>query len=205
MQAELKNLFFGLREVIDQQILEERCLAIQDIACNELDLVIYRDFWPEIQNSQFSLKQPFLDVMTLKDANKVCENILQIPFDWISPETSDDPHYIALSNQKVLVELLGPEGIIKSEKIRLGLYGILPNTEYGIRTHPAEEIFIMLAGQAEWLCGKNSYKIKNSGDYSYHPASIPHATRTRHLAFMSVYIWSGEIAVDGYRYLGAKD
>ncbi len=205
MSTELKTLFFRLREVIHKQNFKEENLAIRDIACTELDLVIRRDFWPKILNSQFSLKQPFLDVMTSENANEVCKNILKIPFEWTSPTTSDDTHYIAISDKKALVELLGPEGIIKSENIRLGLFGILPNTEYGIRTHPAEEIFIMLAGQAEWLCGSNFYKIKNSGEYTHHPPSIPHATRTGHLAFMSVYIWFGEISFDGYRYFGVKN
>lgn len=204
MQADLRTLFFKLRELIDQQSLGDECLAIRDIACTELCLAINKDYWPKI-NSQFAIKQPFLDVMTSKDANNICKLILQMPFDWIPPKSSDDPDYTALSDTKALVELLGPDGLIKSEKIRLGLYGILPNTEYGTRIHPAEEIFIMLAGQAEWLCGSHFYEIRNSGEYSYHPSSVPHATRTGHKAFMSLYIWSGDVSIDGYRYFGVQN
>jgi mannose-6-phosphate isomerase-like protein (cupin superfamily) len=140
--------------------------------------------------------------MTRSDAHKVCKDILDIPFEWLPPETSDDPLYVAHSHSKAHVELLGPDGIIQSNNVRLGLYGILPNSEYGIRTHPAEEVFIMLAGEADWLRETENYHVKHVGEYSYHPSGMHHATKTNHLAFMSVYIWTGDVSTEGYRYLG---
>ena len=52
----------------------------------------------------------------------------------------------------------------------------------------AEEVFIMLAGEAEYFRGTENYHVKNVGEYSYHPSGMRHATKTNHLAFMSVYI-----------------
>ena len=60
----------------------------------------------------------------------------------------------------------------------------------------------MLAGQAEWLRGAGKYEVKEAGEYSYHPSGMPHATKTTHSAFMSVYIWSGDVSIDRYQYLG---
>ena len=140
--------------------------------------------------------------MTKEDAIPICADILKVPFAWVPPKTSVDPLYTAHSHSKVHIELLGPQGIIKSKFVRLGLYGILPNSEYGIRTHPAEELFIMLAGQAEWLRGAGKYELKRAGEYSYHPSGMRHATKTTHSAFMSVYIWSGDISAHNYQYLG---
>jgi len=202
MQASLKTLFTGLREVIDQHVMKGGRLGMQDSACAEIDRVLAQDYWPEIAGPSTPLTRPFIDVMTADDAHRVCEDMLQIAFAWVPPQTSDNPLYIAHSHAKVHVELLGPEGILPSENIRLGLYGILPDTEYGIRTHPAEEIFIMLAGEAEWLRGDEAYCVKKTGEYAYHPSMMPHATRTRHSAFMSVYIWTGDVSTDGYRYYG---
>lgn len=165
-------------------------------------LAIAADIWPKFCTSSSTLSEPFVDVMKREDATNVCKEIMEIPFEWRPPETSDDPLYVAHSHTKVHVELLGPDGIIQSKNIRLGLYGILPYSEYGIRTHPADEVFIMLAGEAEWLRGTENYHVKNVGEYSYHPSGMRHATKTNHLAFMSVYIWSGNISTEDYQYQG---
>ena len=197
-----KNILIGLKDIIENQQFVEGHLEIKNIASNELETAINRIKYTEINYFSTSLALPFLDVMTEENACPICADILNFPFAWVPPKTSDDPLYTAHSHSKVHVELLGPQGIIKSKFVRLGLYGILPNSEYGIRTHPAEELFIMLAGQAEWLRGAGKYELKRAGEYSYHPSGMRHATKTTHSAFMSVYIWSGDISTDKYQYLG---
>ena len=202
MTDPFKNILLGLKDIIENQHLAEGHLKIKDIASNELEVAIKGNEWSEINHFSSPLAKPFFDVMTNEDAFSICLDILKVPFAWVPPKTSDDPLYTAHSHSKVHIELLGPQGIIKSKFVRLGLYGILPNSEYGIRTHPAEELFIMLAGQAEWLRGDRKYKLKRAGEYSYHPSGMRHATKTTHSAFMSVYIWSGDVSTDKYRYLG---
>ncbi len=197
-----KKILFGLKNIIENRSLAEGHLKIKNIASNELEVAIKGSKWKQIDHFSSSLPKPFLDVMTKENAIPVCADILKVPFAWVPPKTSDDPLYTAHSHSKVHVELLGPQGIIKSKFVRLGLYGILPDSEYGIRTHPAEELFIMLAGQAEWLRGAGRYEVKKAGEYSYHPSGMPHATKTTHSAFMSVYIWSGDISTAKYHYLG---
>lgn len=86
-------------------------------------------------------------------AHPLCGDIIEMPLDWRPPETSKSPLYAKHSIFKSHVELVGPDGLVKSESIRLGLYGMLPNSEYGIRTHPAEEIYIMPAGECFWKRG----------------------------------------------------
>ena len=202
MTDPFKNILLGLKDIIENQHLAEGHLKIKDIASNELEVAIKGNKWSEINSFSSQLAKPFLDVMTKENAIPICADILKVPFAWVPPKTSDDPLYAAHSHSKVHVELLGPQGIIKSKFVRLGLYGILPNSEYGIRTHPAEELFIMLAGQAEWLRGTGKYELKIAGEYSYHPAGRRHATNTKHSAFMSVYIWSGDVSTERYQYLG---
>ena len=201
MTDPFKKILLGLKNIIENQSLAEGHLEIKDIASNELEVAIKGNKWNEIDHFAYSLAKPFLDVMKKENAIPVCADILKFPFAWVPPKTSDDPLYTAHSHSKVHVELLGPQGIIESRFVRLGLYGILPNSEYGIRTHPAEELFIMLAGQAEWLRGAGKYEVKKAGEYSYHPCGMPHATKTTHSAFMSVYIWSGDLSTDHYHYL----
>ena len=202
MTDPFKKILLGLKNIIENQSLAEGHLKIKDIASNELGVAIKGNKWSEVNSFSSQLAKPFLDVMTKENAIPICADILNVPFTWVPPKTSVDPLYTAHSHSKVHVELLGPQGIIKSKFVRLGLYGILPNSEYGIRTHPAEELFIMLAGQAEWLRGAGEYELKRAGEYSYHPSGMRHATKTTHSAFMSVYIWSGDISTDKYQYLG---
>ena len=108
-----------------------------------------------VSHAHFSTKQcalpaPIVSVMQQADAHPLCDDIIEMPFDWRPPETSKSPLYANHSVFKSHVELVGPDGLVKSESVRLGLYGMLPHSEYGVRTHPAEEIYIMLAGECFW-------------------------------------------------------
>ena len=151
------------------------------------------------------LPGPIMDVLQANDALSVCRLIARSRFPWAPPQTSSDPNYIEHSLPKVHVELLGPEGLIKSDGLRLGLYGMLPYFEYGIRIHPAEEVFLMLAGEALWKRGDQQYAPLGPGERSLHPSMLPHANKTEELSFMSIYVWRGDVSTDGYQYQGIPE
>ncbi|MEL6288416.1 MAG: dimethylsulfonioproprionate lyase family protein [Pseudomonadota bacterium] len=136
------------------------------------------------------------------DAMAVCATILDLPFRWAPPTSSADPQYVAHSLAKVHVELLGPDGLVPTQSARIGLYGMRPHAEYGLRTHPAEEIYVMLAGEADWMRGAAPYAAHGPGERSYHPSMLPHASRTRERSFLSVYAWRGDVSTDSYVYAG---
>lgn len=148
------------------------------------------------------LPDSVLSVMSAPDAHPVCRLIAETSLPWAAPQTSTDAAYIADSLLKVHVELIGPGGLVASDHVRLGLYGMLPNADYGVRTHPAEEIFVMLAGEALWKRGDTPYLPHKTGERVHHPSMLPHATRTATLAFMSIYIWRGDISTERYAYQG---
>lgn len=79
---------------------------------------------------------------------------------------------------------------------------MLPKSKYGVRTHPAEEVFIMLAGQAWWKRAEMQYSLHSSGERSYHPSMMEHGTKTGNNAFMSVYVRHGDISTTNYTYSG---
>ena len=151
------------------------------------------------------LATPFLDVMSRDSAHPLCQMIGELPFFWAPPTTSPDPLYREHSHFKAHVELLGPTGLVASSRMRIGLYGMLPHSEYGLRTHPAEETYIMLAGSAFWKRADAPYQQLFATERSHHPSMMPHATRTQDDAFMSVYIWDGDISTDQYRYFGLAE
>jgi len=150
------------------------------------------------------LPPEILEVMAKGNAHSACKIIAKTPLLWAPPQTSDDSDYIVHSLPKSHVELIGPEGLVLDNKVRLGLYGMLPDHEYGLRTHPAEEVFVMLAGEADWKRGDAHYAPLGPGGRSYHPTMLPHANRTRNHAFMSVYIWAGDVSTEHYVYQGIQ-
>ncbi len=79
---------------------------------------------------------------------------------------------------------------------------MLANSEFGIRTHPAEKTYIMLAEQAYWMRDTAPYAVHLPGERSYHPSMMRHASRTGAAAFMSVYVWHGDISTESYVYAG---
>jgi hypothetical protein len=148
------------------------------------------------------LPPSMIDIMVAADAHPVCRLLAQMPLDWAQPSTLSDPKYLASGVGKVHVELLGPGGLARSDVVRLGVYGMLPNSEYGIRTHPAEEVFVMLAGQADWKRGNADFTRSGVRGRSYHPSMMPHATRVGTQGFMSAYAWRGDLSTAQYVYQG---
>lgn len=191
----LKSFLLNLSDVFDGGI------EIEKTARRELRKVSRANF----SMKQCALPAPILSVMRQPGAHPICNDIIEMPFDWRPPETSNSPLYAKHSVFKSHVELVGPDGLVKSESVRLGLYGMLPDSEYGVRTHPAEEIYIMLAGECFWKRGGAPYCCERSNGRSYHPSFMPHASKTVGQAFMSVYAWVGDLSTDAYEYSGLPE
>ena len=192
----LTTLFDGLCDLLDDES------SIERHAKAELQRA-RADALPAQEST--TLAAPFLEVMAQKNAHPLCPLISSLPFHWAPSQTSSEPLYRDHSHFKAHVELLGPNGLAASSKVRIGLYGMLPDCEYGLRTHPAEETYIMLAGSAFWKVADAPYQQLFPCERSHHPSMVPHATRTGEDALMSIYVWDGDIATDEYRYFGLPD
>ena len=189
----LETIFRELQSIFSDQ------LEIERKAIKALQNASFQDYKP---NKLTSLPKEFVNVMQEEQAHEICKSILKAELDWCPPITSTDKLYIEHSKRKAHVEILGPNGLIKSDMVRIGLYGMLSQSEYGIRTHPAEEIYIALAGESYWKRGNDKYKILLPGERSYHPSLMPHSSKTENKAFMSVYVWTGNLSTDDYLYKG---
>lgn len=183
--------------------------ALADACDDRFDIeAAARNVLLDAAGSAVSLAEPvalpasFRKVLSEDNAHHSCKLIADCPLPWSIPKTSDDPAYQADSSKKLIVELIGPDGPVASKDIRVGLYGIAPGAHYGYRTHPAEEVFVMLAGEADWAKGEGGFTTLRPGERSYHPSMMRHATITRYHAFMSLYVWRGDVSFDGYVYQG---
>ena len=124
----LKSFLLKLADVFDGDIEIEKTVR------RELTGVSHAHF----STKQCALPAPIVSVMQQADAHPLCDDIIEMPFDWRPPETSKSPLYAKHSVFKSHVELVGPDGLVKSESVRLGLYGMLPHSEYGVRTPYSE-------------------------------------------------------------------
>ena len=109
----LKSFLLNLADVFDGDM--------------EIEKTARRGELSKVSRANFSTKQstlpaPILSVMQRSDAHPICGDIIRMPFDWRPPKTSKNPLYAKHSIFKSHVELFGPDGLVKSKSIRIGLY-----------------------------------------------------------------------------------
>lgn len=87
-------------------------------------------------------------------------------------------------------ELVGPDAILKSESIGLGLTLIAPGTRYPEHYHPAIELYNIVSGETKWTIGNNT-RVRNRGEYILHKSNEVHAMETTLEPLLAIYTWSG--------------
>ena len=88
-------------------------------------------------------------------------------------------------------EILGKQGPFVSERIRagIGIYG--PGIEYPMHRHHPEEIYIVLAGTADFMIGAAAGLRKSPGDVVFMKSNTPHGFRTGDETLVVYYLWQG--------------
>lgn len=86
-------------------------------------------------------------------------------------------------------EIIGKLGPFVSERIRagIGIYG--PNIVYPRHQHQAEEIYIILAGSAEFKIGAAEEARRSTGDVVYVESNTPHGFRANDQSLVIYYLW----------------
>jgi quercetin dioxygenase-like cupin family protein len=115
-----------------------------------------------------------------------------------------NPNYRGRPNPRFLANygygvILGPADrrahpLIEDATSSMGLLMLGPDVVYPRHRHPAEEIYIPLAGRAWWQRGDGPWRRVQPGIAIHHPPCIPHATRTGGDPLVALYLWQGEIA-----------
>lgn len=98
-----------------------------------------------------------------------------------------------LSQDIAFCEILGPTtGSFRSKDARLGFTLIGPGMHYPAHSHPAVELYHLLAGPSTWIKA-GAPSRKQPGDFILHPANVSHAMETQDASLLSIYSWSGDI------------
>jgi hypothetical protein len=90
--------------------------------------------------------------------------------------------------------LAGPGGLVASEELALGVLMLGPGIHYPTHRHPAVEIYVPLAGEAEWQKGEEPWRREPPGAVIRHESMMPHATRTLAEPLLAAYLWRGDLA-----------
>ena len=98
-------------------------------------------------------------------------------------------------------QLIGPTGLIKHQSFRVGLFALIPDIDYADHAHPADEVYIVLAGSGGWSLDGGPFQVKRAGDIIEIPSMMTHAMRTVTTPALTVYSWSGDdVSLDDYRF-----
>ena len=88
-------------------------------------------------------------------------------------------------------ELIGQRGPIASLRIAVGFLMLGPRTHYPEHSHEAEEIYLPIAGKAEWRSGQEPWRVEEPGALIHHKPWLAHATRTGDEPLLALYLWRG--------------
>jgi len=86
-------------------------------------------------------------------------------------------------------EIIGRQGPFVSERIRAGIAIWGPHIVYPCHRHEAEEVYILLAGSAEFTVGASGEHKHGAGDVIYVESNTAHGFRTTGNSLVVYYLW----------------
>jgi quercetin dioxygenase-like cupin family protein len=111
-----------------------------------------------------------------------------LPWQYHYPHSPDDD----LSTRIAFAELIGPDGPLQAPDCRVGFTVMAAGTTYPMHSHPALELYLVIAGNARWQTARSD-RIVPPGEFVLHPSNEPHAMRAFDEPLLALWGWSGEI------------
>lgn len=112
---------------------------------------------------------------------------------------SQNPNYVAHPPSATFldcygyVELMGPGRAVPNADVRVGFLMLGPDTVYPAHAHPADEVYHVVGGRAEWWRDGVDWRVENPGTAIHHAPEVPHATRCAGEPLLALYCWTGDI------------
>lgn len=89
--------------------------------------------------------------------------------------------------------MIGDGGFWTSPDISSYVVYMPPGLHYPWHHHPAEEAYLVLAGEAEFQLKDGAVHSAKAGDLVFHPSNQPHATTTTDQPMMAYVVWRNEL------------
>lgn len=86
-------------------------------------------------------------------------------------------------------EIIGKHGPFVSTRVRAGIGIWGPDIDYPVHRHEAEEVYVLLAGSAQFQRGQGPSEAKSAGDVVHVPSMTPHGFRSGEEPLVLFYIW----------------
>ena len=103
-----------------------------------------------------------------------------------------------LSKRIFASELIGPNGFFESTNIRIGLLIQQEKIAYPKHWHDAEELYLVLNGNAYWSVDDNPADLYPPDSFVHHKSCQPHSMTTQAEPLLALWGWTGDI--DGKSY-----
>lgn len=97
------------------------------------------------------------------------------------------------------VEIVGPEGLAKTDTLRFGLFVQMPRSFYPPHQHAAVENYYVLSGTARWQKGDGAFRAMPPGSLIRHATWQKHAMETADEGLLAMWVWRGDLDMDTYR------
>ncbi len=91
-------------------------------------------------------------------------------------------------------EVLGRDAPFAADAMRGFVIYQAPGYHYPMHHHPAEELYLVLSGQAEFHIDGQGSTILRPGDTAYHDSNQPHALTTHGSPVIAYVLWRGDLS-----------
>ena len=90
-------------------------------------------------------------------------------------------------------EFLGRDAPFGTDRMRGFMVYQIPGYHYPMHHHPAEELYLVLAGAAEFHIDGEKGRALHPGDTITHQSNQPHALTTRESPVLAYVLWRGDL------------
>ena len=104
----------------------------------------------------------------------------------------------AAYTNRAYVEFIGPDGMVRSDDIRLGIYWHDRDTFYPSHRHNAVELYHVLSGTGFWQHRSQTWVPRPAGSFILHGSREDHATRSEAEPILALWSWTGDISFESY-------
>jgi mannose-6-phosphate isomerase-like protein (cupin superfamily) len=132
--------------------------------------------------------------VTERLARQIAANAWSLPWVTAYPEYADDAELADFRRNSAYAAVVGEGGLVPSREFSLyvGMQG--PKTFYPPHVHQAREVYLTIAGTAEWKRGREDWKRRPPGDFILHPGGTVHATRSHDEPILAFAAWTSHLA-----------
>jgi quercetin dioxygenase-like cupin family protein len=90
-------------------------------------------------------------------------------------------------------EVLGIQTPLGAKDMRGFVIYQKPGFYYPMHHHPAEELYLVVAGEGEFHQEGEPSKVLSPGDTAFHKSNVPHALTTHDKPIVAYVLWRGEL------------